>query len=50
MPVLDGISTLILAQLFFGIQILSVIVSAMISLMFARSIQSKLFIPGGFKR
>jgi len=45
----DGISSLILAQLFFGIQILSVIVSAMISLMFARTIQAKLFIPGGFK-
>lgn len=45
----DGISSLILAQLFFGIQILSVIVSAIISLLFARSIQAKLFIPGGFK-
>ncbi|KTD64576.1 hypothetical protein [Legionella shakespearei] len=44
----DGISTFILAQLFFGIQILSVVVSALISLIFARSIQAKLFVPGGF--
>ena len=33
----------------FGIQILSIIVSAMISLMFARSMQAKLFIPDGFR-
>jgi hypothetical protein len=45
----DGLSSFILAQLFFGVQILSVIVSAIISLMFARSIQSKLFMPGGFR-
>ncbi|MGL5742858.1 MAG: hypothetical protein ACRCXC_10130 [Legionella sp.] len=45
----DGVSSLFWAQLFFGIQILSVIVSAMISLMFARSMQSKLFLPGGFR-
>ncbi len=45
----DGLSSFILAQLFFGIQILSVIVSAIISLLFARSIQSKLFMPGGFR-
>lgn len=44
----EGINTFILAQLFFGIQILSVIVSALISLIFARSIQAKLFVPGGF--
>jgi hypothetical protein len=45
-----GLSSFILAQLFFGIQILSVIVSAIVSLMFARSIQAKLFMPGGFKQ
>jgi hypothetical protein len=45
----DGINSFILAQLFFGIQILSVIISAMISISFARSIQSKLFIPGAFR-
>lgn len=45
----DGLNSFILAQLFFGIQILSVIVSAIISLLFARSIQSKLFMPGGFR-
>lgn len=44
----EGLNTFILAQLFFGIQILSVIVSALISLIFARSIQAKLFVPGGF--
>lgn len=39
-----------LAQFYFGIQILSLIVSSIISLMFARSIQAKLFLPGGFKQ
>lgn len=46
----DGLGFLSLAQIFLGIQILSVIVSAVISLMFARSIQAKLFMPGGFKQ
>lgn len=41
-------NSLIWPQLFFGIQILSIFVSAIISLMFARSIQAKLFFPGGF--
>jgi len=45
----EGLSTLVLAQLIFGIQILSLIVSAIISLMFARSIQAKLFLPDGFR-
>lgn len=45
----EGLSSFVLAQLFLAIQILSVIVSAMISLLFARSIQAKLFMPGGFK-
>lgn len=45
----DGASAFILAQLFFGIQILSVLVSSIISLIFARSIQAKLFNPGGFR-
>lgn len=44
----ERISDSVLAQLFIGIQILSVVVSAMISLLFARSIQSRLFMPGGF--
>ncbi|WP_199739247.1 hypothetical protein [Legionella qingyii] len=48
-PTLNGINSVILAQLFFGIQILSVIVSATISLMFARAIQARLFLPGGFR-
>lgn len=46
---IDSISSTDLAHLFFGIQILSAIFSATISLMFARSIQAKLFLPGGFK-
>ncbi len=46
---LNGINSVILAQLFFGVQILSVIVSATISLMFARAMQAKLFLPGGFR-
>lgn len=45
----EGMSTTVIAQLFFGIQILSVIVSAIISLMFARSVQSRIFVPGGFR-
>lgn len=44
----DGLSSYVLAQLFFGIQILSVIISSVISLMFARSLQASLFMPGGF--
>lgn len=44
-----GISSWDLAQLFFGIQILSVVVSSLISLFFARFIQAKLFVPGGLK-
>jgi hypothetical protein len=45
----QGINTYTLAQLFFGIQILSVGVSTLISLLFARLIQAKLFVPGGLK-
>jgi hypothetical protein len=45
-----GLSLASLAQLFFGIQILSVIISLMISLIVARSIQSRLFMPGGFNQ
>ena len=46
---IEGMNTSALAQLFFGIQILSVVVAALVSLVFARSIQAKLFMPGGFK-
>jgi len=45
----EKLNSFLLAQLFFGIQILSVIASAILSLAFARSIQAKLFMPGGFK-
>ncbi|TAL58931.1 MAG: hypothetical protein EPN84_12150, partial [Legionella sp.] len=45
----EGMSHIVLAQLFFGMQLFSVVVSATISLMCARSIQAKLFIPGGFR-
>ncbi|WP_115091100.1 hypothetical protein [Legionella worsleiensis] len=47
---MDGMNAFVLAQLFFGLQILSVICSAVISLIFARSIQSKLFMPEGFHK
>lgn len=46
---IQGISPWDFAQLFFGIQILSVLVSSTASLFFARSIQAKLFVPGGLK-
>lgn len=46
---MQGINDSDLAQLFLGIQILSVVASAIISLLFARFVQSKLFVPGGFK-
>lgn len=45
----EGISSFDLAQLFLGFQVLSVVVSALLSLLFARSIQAKLFMPGGLK-
>ncbi|RUR13203.1 hypothetical protein [Legionella sp. km772] len=46
---IEGINPWDLAQLFLGIQILSVVVSSIISLLFARFIQAKLFVPGGLK-
>ncbi len=45
---LQQLSPDVLAHLFFGFQILSVIISSMISMMFARSLQARLFMPGGF--
>ena len=47
---IGSITSVDLAQFFFGIQMLSAIISSIISLMFARSIQSKLFVPGGFQQ
>lgn len=46
---LDDMNSSILAQLFFGIQILSVVISSVVSLLLARAAQAKLFVPGGFK-
>lgn len=46
----DELSSFLLAQLLFGLQILSVIVSSLISLMLARAIQANLFLPGGFAK
>lgn len=40
----------LLAQFFFSIQMLSIVVTTAISLLFARSIQSKLFVPGGYTK
>lgn len=46
---LFDMNSLVLAQLFFGIQILSIIVASLISLTFARTVQAKIFLPGGFR-
>lgn len=46
----SAVNTFILAQLFFGIQIVTVLVSATVSLLFARSVQAKLVFPEGFKK
>jgi hypothetical protein len=45
----QGLSELDLAQFFFGLQIFSLLVSSLSSLIFARAIQAKLFVPGGLK-
>lgn len=45
----EGVNSKDLAQLFIGIQVLSAVLSAMLSLLFARFIQAKLFVPGGLK-
>lgn len=45
----EGMSSIVLTQLFFGIQLFTVVVSTILSLAFARSIQAKLFNPGGFR-
>lgn len=44
----EQLNSINLAYLLFGFQLLGIIVSSVISLMFARSIQAKLFVPGGF--
>lgn len=46
----NNLTSSLLAQLFFSMQLSSIVVSALISLIFARSIQAKLFVPGGLKR
>lgn len=45
----DGFNGATLAYLYFGIQISTIVISAIVSLMFARSIQARLFMPDGFK-
>lgn len=45
-----GLNQLVLANYLLGLQAVGVIFSALLSLMFARSVQSQLFYPGGFKR
>ena len=45
----QDVSSKDVAQLFLGIEILGVVASALISLLFARFIQAKLFVPGGLK-
>lgn len=46
----DGLDVTTLGYLFFGVQLFSVVISSIISLMFARSIQAKLFMPNGFRQ
>lgn len=43
------LSTCIWSQLFLGIQILSMGIAAILPLLFARAMQSKIFLPGGFR-
>jgi hypothetical protein len=43
-------NALVLSELFLGVQILSASLTALFSLLFARSIQAKLFKPGGLKQ
>lgn len=45
-----GVNQVILAGYFLGLQAVGVIFSATLSLMLARSVQSKLFNPGGFRQ
>ncbi|MCH9757287.1 MAG: hypothetical protein K0U37_08885 [Gammaproteobacteria bacterium] len=45
----QGVSTLVLANCLLGIQAVSVVFSAIMPLLFARSLQSQLFYPGGFR-
>ena len=44
-----GLNSAVLANYLFGIQIVGIIISALLSLMLARSVQSRLFYPGGFR-
>lgn len=46
---LANIDNYIVASYAFGLQLLSVFLSAIIALLFARSVQSRLYNPGGFK-
>ena len=45
-----GLNQLMIASYFLGLQTVGVMLSAVFSLSFARSVQSELFYPGGFKR
>lgn len=44
----EGINVTTLEQLLVGLQLVGIMASSLFSLSFARSIQSKLFLPGGF--
>jgi len=46
----NSLNRLLLANYLFGIQMVGVVTSAILSLMTARSIQSQLYYPGGFKQ
>ena len=45
-----GVGETVLANYLLGLQMVGVVLSAALSLMVARSVQSQLFYPGGFKR
>jgi len=45
-----GMNQMVLASYLLGLQIVGVVFSACLSLMLARSVQSQLFCPGGFRR
>lgn len=46
---LEGVDVHSLAELFLGLQLLTVLISTVASLLCARSIQARLFMPGGFR-
>lgn len=46
----EAVNKVVIANYLVGVQAVSVLLSAIVSLLLARSVQSRLFYPGGFKR